>query len=87
MNFFLKFTSTGSVATSEIEVNRFNINFNVNNLFGLESLLMKNGTSFFLGLSKVSYAEAVSNCFSKGMRLIAIETDAKLGTISSIIKG
>jgi hypothetical protein len=50
-------------------------------------MLMRGGTSFFLGSRKVSYAEAVSNCLGQGMRLIAIETDAKLSTIGIIIKG
>jgi hypothetical protein len=50
-------------------------------------MLMKGGTSFFLGSSKATYADAVFNCISQGMRLIAIETDAKLSTVSSIIKG
>jgi len=48
---------------------------------------MKGGTSFFLGSSKATYAEAVSNCLGQGMRLIAIETESKLSTISTIIKG
>jgi hypothetical protein len=53
----------------------------------LGTLVMKGGISFYLGSSKASYAEAVFNCLNQGMRLISIETDGKLATISSIIKG
>jgi hypothetical protein len=48
---------------------------------------MKGGTIFYLGSNKATYADAVFNCISQEMRLIQIETDAKLITISSIIKG
>jgi len=50
-------------------------------------MLMKNGTSYFVGTEKLAYLDAALNCLNLGLNLVSIETNEKLGLLTSISKG
>jgi hypothetical protein len=48
---------------------------------------MKNGTSYFVGTEKLTYLDAALKCLSFGLNLVSIETNEKLGLLTSISIG
>jgi hypothetical protein len=51
------------------------------------AVLMKNGTSYFVGTEKLSYFDAALKCLNLGLNLVSIETNEKLSLLTSISKG
>jgi hypothetical protein len=50
-------------------------------------VVLKNGTSYFVGSTKVSFSEAAYNCLIRGLKLVSIETAEEFDLIDSIRKG
>jgi len=48
---------------------------------------MKNGTLYFVGTEKLCYFDATIKCLNLGLNLVSIETNEKLGLLTSISKG
>jgi hypothetical protein len=50
-------------------------------------MVLKIGTSYFVGSTKVSFSEAAYNCLIRGLKLVSIETAEEFDLIDSIRKG